>query len=109
MTEFLTEQEAALAEGLADMPGDLIPLRSEYLALKEQRDAITQAMDDIKGTFADRLKEDGLSGFILGGKVHARVSDVTNTRVDSKRLKAEMPTIHAKFLVVTKSQRVTVN
>jgi len=108
MTETI-DTAAALAEGLADMPADLIPLRDEYLALKEERDNLVKTMDSIKGQFADYIKDNGLQGLILEGKVHARVSNVTNSRVDSKRLKAEMPTVHAKFLIVTKSQRVTVN
>lgn len=109
MTELSTEQtEAALVEGLAEMPEDLIPLRLQYLALKDQRDDVLNQMDQIKSTFASRLKEQGLQGFLLYGKVRSRLSKVTNSRVDSKRLKDELPAVHAKYLVVTKNERVNV-
>lgn len=109
MTETNAEVEAALDEGLAEMPADLIPLRNEKLALDEQIDLLTARKKEITDAFGERLKTDGLQGFMLYGKVHARRSEVTNSRVDSKKLKTEMPHVFAKFLKVTKSVRITVN
>lgn len=109
MTETHAEQEAALLEGLAQMPDHLIPLRNEYLANKEAADELKARQDEIKAKFADELVESGLQGFILHGKVHARRSEVTNTRIDSTGLKEKMPHIWQQFVKTTKSVRVTVN
>jgi predicted phage-related endonuclease len=107
----MTEQidfDAALAEGLAPMPDHLIPLRDEYLSLKDEKDSLAERQDEIKAAFDAALKDDGLQGFILYGKVHARRSDVTNTRVNAKLLKEKMPHIYSKFLTVTKSVRINI-
>ena len=109
MTETHVEVEAALLEGLAEMPADLIPLRNEFLANKEAADALKARQDEIKSTFADKLVEEGLQGFLLHGKVHARRSEVTNTRIDSNALKEKLPHIWQQFVKTTKSVRVTVN
>jgi hypothetical protein len=109
MTETHVDMAAALLEGLAPMPAHLIPLRDESNALKEQIDALTERREKIKETFGKTLEADGLQGFILHGKVHARVSYVTNNRVDTKELRAKRPDVFQEFLVTTKSKRVTVN
>lgn len=109
MTETHVDLDAALLEGLAPMPAHLIPLRDESIALKEQIDELNARREDIKESFAKELQDSGLQGYILNGKVHARVSEVINTRVDAKELKLKMPHIYAKFLKVTKSVRTTVN
>lgn len=109
MAELTTEQTAALEEGLAEMPAELIEKREEFLVLKEQRDEINDQMSKIKDAFGDALKDQGLQGFLLHGKVHARRSEVITNRVDSGELKAKMPHIWKRFLKVSKSVRITVN
>jgi predicted phage-related endonuclease len=109
MTETYVDTEAALAEGLAPMPAHLIPLRDESNELKEQIDKLQERRDEIKSIFGKTLESEGLQGFILHGKVHARRSSVTSTNVDAKRLKTERPDVWAEFIRVVKSVRVTVN
>ncbi len=109
MVDTTEELEAAALEGIIDMPDDLIALRNEKLALGEEIDRLTSRKKEITDAFGERLKSEGMQGFILYGKVHARRSEVSTSRVDSKKLKDEMPHLHAKYLKVTKSVRVVVN
>lgn len=103
------EVEAAVLEGLAPMPEDLVPLRNRANELKEQIDQLTDARNSIKEIFGKRLEAESLQGFVLNGKVHARVSHGTRNSIDTKRLKAERPDIWAQYLKVTKYKSVTVN
>ena len=105
----LSEQEAAAAEGLVEMPVDLVALRNRKLALDEQKDAIIAEIDQIKATFDQRMAAYGVQGFVLNGKVHARRSEVKTSRVDTKKLKEAHPRIFAAFLKVTESVRITIN
>lgn len=105
----LDETEAAQLEGLAPMPQDLISKRQERLALKEQRDAIQARMDEIRDEFGARLEAEGLQGFVLNGKVHARRSVVQTRRVDSKKLKEKHPQIWRAFSILTESVRIVVD
>jgi predicted phage-related endonuclease len=109
MTETHVDMQAALAEGLAPMPAHLIPLRDESNDLKEQIDKLTERRDKIKEIFGKTLVAEGHQGFLLNGKVHARVSNVTNNRVDTKALREKRPDVFQEFLVTTKSQRIVVN
>lgn len=102
------EQEAALLEGLAEMPADLVSLRRRRLALKERKDKIQQEMDDIRDTFAERLEAEGLQGYMLSGKVKARRSEVTTHRADTNILKTKYPKIWAAVMKTTKSVRVDI-
>lgn len=108
-TDQMLEQEAALLEGLAEMPEDLVPLREKRLKLKAKIDTLQQEADEIRDTFGTRLESEGLQGYMLHGKVKARRTDVTNTRADSKMLKADFPEIWAKVVKVTKSVRVVID
>ena len=109
MTETHVDLVAALEEGLAPMPAHLIPLRDESNDLKEQIEALTARRDEIKDIFSKTLESNGLQGFLLNGKVHARRSKVTNTRLDAKKLKEEHPLLHAKYVIITQSVRVVIN
>lgn len=109
MTTTTEELEAALDEGLAPMPAHLIPLRQRAIKLKEQIDKLTAERNEIKEIFGKELDEAGLQGFVLHGKVHARVSHGTRTMVDSRELKAKMPQVWKRFLKTTKYRSVTVN
>lgn len=95
------ETDAALLEGLAPMPADLVALRNEKVALDDQVSLLNERLREIKDTFADRLHADNLVGYTLGSKVKARESHGTRTTVDSKQLKAEMPHIWAKYSKTT--------
>lgn len=108
-TAYQTEIEAALEEGIAPMPEDLIPLRDEMKALKAQLEVMKAREQEIKDTFGKRLAEAGLKGYLLHGKVHARISFGTRTTVDSKELKEKMPHIWQQFLKVTKYTSVRVD
>lgn len=105
----LDETEAAQAEALAVMPADLVALRARKLQLDEQKDLLTEEIEKIKGIFADRLVADGLQGYVYAGKVHARRSEGTSTRVDSKLLKEKHPQIYRAFLKTTHYVRMTIN
>ena len=104
----LDETEAAAAEALAPMPADLVALRERKLKLAEQRDLLNEQIDEIKGIFATRLVEDGLQGYVLAGKVHARRSLVRTSRLDSKKLKEKHPRIFAAFQTVTETVRINI-
>lgn len=108
MTEQALDMTAAALEGLAPMPDDLIPLRTRRLALMKRRDKLDEELDQIRDEFAERLEEDNLQGFILDGKVRARRSEVHNTRLDTKAIKAELPDVFAKYSKVTKSVRINI-
>lgn len=103
------EDEAAALEGLAKMPEDLIPLREEKIALDEQIDALTARKKEIQDTFGKRLDERGLVGFLLNGKVHARVTVGTRTGIDGKKLKDEKPSIWKKYLKTTAYRSVRID
>lgn len=105
----LTEAEAAELEGLAPMPADLIELREEKLALDKQIEELEGRKNEIKEIFGKRLEADGMQGFLLHGKVHARVTYGTRHGVDSKKLKEKMPHIWAQFMKITKYRSVTIN
>lgn len=105
----LDETEAAEAELLAPMPADVIALRERKLTLQAQVDLLNEEIGKIKDTVGQRLQEEGLQGYMYGGKVHARRSIVVSKRVDSKKLKEKHPRIWAAFLTTTESVRVTIN
>lgn len=112
MTEtMLTQEEIAAAEleALAPMPADLIPLREEKRQLDDQLEILNARVTEIKETFAKRLEEEGKQGYLLHGKVHARVSHGTRTGIDSKKLKEQMPHIWERFVKVTKYRSVRVD
>ncbi len=109
MTEILDETEAALNEGLAPMPEDLLQLRDEWIVLKDQIDMLNERKDEIKVIISKRLEDDGLQGYTWGGKVRARISSVTTPRLDSKKLKETMPHIWNQFIKITKSERFTMD
>jgi predicted phage-related endonuclease len=112
MTETaLTQEELAAAEleGIKPMPEDLVELREESNTLREEIDKLTARRNEIKDTFGKRLEQDAAQGYVLNGKVHARVTYGTRHTVDSKELKAKMPHIWSKFLKVTKYRSITVN
>lgn len=110
MTNINTEiNEAALEEGLAPMPADLIPLRDEMVALKEAMEQLEGRKKEIQEVFGKRLDEEGLVGFLLNGKVHARLTKGTRHTVDSKKLKEKMPHIWQQFLKVTAYRSVRVD
>ena len=108
-TVTMNEREAAEAEGLVEMPLDLIALRDRKLQLDEQKDALVAEIDKIKETFAQRMEAYGVQGFVLNGKVHARRSEVKTSRIDSKALKEAHPRLWAAFSKVTESVRVVIN
>lgn len=103
------EAAAAELEGLAQMPDDLVKLREEKLKLDKQLEKLQARKKEIQDTFGQRLKDDGLVGYLLHGKVHARRSQHTRTGVDSKRLKEELPVVYKNYLKVTSYTSVTVN
>ena len=103
------ETEAAALEGLAPMPADLIPLREEKRQLDEQLEVLNNRVSEIKETFGKRLEEAGLQGFLLNGKVHARVSHGTRHTIDSKKLKEQMPHIWERFMRATKYRSIRVD
>lgn len=109
MTNLLNEQEAALNEGLAEMPADVRQMRDEWLELKRQADNLNEVRNRLRDTIAERMKEDGVQGYVLDSKVKARTTSVTSVGVDSKALKEQMPTVWAKFSKITKSVRVTIS
>jgi predicted phage-related endonuclease len=100
---------AAELEGIAPMPADLIPLREEKLLVDKQLEELAARKKEIQEEFGKRLKEDGMVGYLLHAKVHARRSEHTRTSVDSKKLKDEMPHIYKNYLKVTAYTSVTVN
>lgn len=104
-----TEAQAAELESLLPMPEDLIPLREQKLELDKAKDEIQAQIDAIKAAFDARMLADQVQGYVLAGKVHARRSEVVTSRVDGKKLKAQLPQIFNRFLTVTKSVRVTIN
>lgn len=109
MTETQIDVDAAALEGLAIMPAHLIPLRDEFLNLKEQIDVLEARRDEIKEAFDTELRDNNLQGFILHGKVKSRRSDVTNTRLDARALKEKLPAIYAQYVKITKSVRLTIS
>lgn len=103
------EIDSAALEGIAPMPEDLIPLRNEKVALDEQISELQKRLREIKDTFAERLYDDGLIGYTLGSKVKARESHGTRHTLDSKKLKEEMPHVHAKYLKATEYVSINIS
>ena len=103
------EAEAAELEGLVKMPADLVTLRKEKLELDEKIDELTARKNEIRDEFGKRLEADNLVGFILNGKVHARLKHNTRTSVDSKKLKDELPDVYKNYLKTVPYTSVTIN
>lgn len=103
------EAEAAEFEGLVQMPADLVPLREEKLKLDKQLEKLQARKKEIQDEFGQRLKDDGMVGYLLHGKVHARRKQGTRTGVDVKRLKDELPLVYKNYLKVTDYVQITVN
>lgn len=100
---------AALLEGLAPMPTNIEQLRTEKLMIDKQKEILEARLAEIKAEVGQELEANGLNGFILNGKVHARLTKGTRTTVDGKKLKDEMPHIYPQYLKVTPYQSVTIN
>lgn len=109
MTNYTLDPDAALAEGLAPMPADLVSLRNESLSLSAEIDRLTARRDEIKASFSKRLEEDGLKGYILDGKVHARITQGNRSTIDSKQLRDAMPHIYAQYLRITPYTSIKIN
>lgn len=108
MTE-LTAKEAALLEGLAPMPEDLIPLRDEKMLLDEEIKRLEARKADIRDVFDERLKDAGLKAYMIGDEVRARRSEGQTTTLDSKLLKKEMPHVFTKYARTKPNVRVTIS
>lgn len=105
----LEETDALTLEALAPMPQDLIALREEKIAIQERIDALETRKKEIRDIFGQRLLDDGLQGYLLHGKVHARRTVVRSPRLDSKALKDKHPRIYAAFVKITESVRIVVD
>ena len=94
----LDETEAAQLEGLAPMPSDLVPLRERKLQLANEIAALEEELEQIKGTFNQRMKAAGVVGFTLLGKVRSRISTYDHPWIDQDDLRTRHPRIYKSVL-----------
>lgn len=105
----MTESEAALEEGYAPMPEDLKVDRERRLAIKQEIEQLEGEYAEIRERFLQRMDQDGVRGYLLNGKVHARIKTVVRQTVDSKALKTKMPHIWKQFVKTSETRSVNID
>ena len=76
---------------------------------KRQIEALEKANERIKALLVDELKERGGDSTIVAGQYKISESNVKQQRINAERLRQELPSVWAGFVVVTTYKRLNIN
>ena len=88
---------------------EIIRVATEYKKNKRQIEALEKANERIKALLVDELKERGGDSPLVAGQYKISESSVKQQRINSERLRQELPSVWAGFVVVTTYKRLNIN
>lgn len=84
-------------------------LCSEYKRNKRQMEELNKQQERIKALLVDELKERGGDAPLVAGQYKISESAVKQQRVNAERLRQELPSVWAGFVVVSTYKRLNIN
>ena len=88
---------------------EIIRVATEYKKNKRQIEELETANERIKALLVDELKERGEDSPIVAGQYKISESSVKQQRINAERLRQELPSVWAGFVVVTTYKRLNIN
>ena len=84
-------------------------LCSEYKRNKRQLEEINKHQERIKALLVDELRERRGDSPLVAGQYKISESAVKQQRINAERLRQELPSVWAGFVVVTTYKRLNIN
>lgn len=84
-------------------------LCSEYKRNKRQMEELNKQQERIKALLVDELKERGGDSPLVAGQYKISQSAVKQQRINAERLRQELPSVWAGFVVVSTYKRLSIN
>lgn len=84
-------------------------LCSEYKRNKRQMEELNKQQERIKALLVDELKERGGDDPLVAGQYKISESAVKQQRINAERLRQELPSVWAGFVVVSTYKRLNIN
>lgn len=84
-------------------------LCSEYKRNKRQMEELNKQQERIKALLVDELKERGGDSPLVAGQYKISQSAVKQQRINAERLRQELPSVWAGFVVVSICKRLSIN
>lgn len=84
-------------------------LCSEYKRNKRQMEELNKQQERIKALLVDELKERGGDSPLVAGQYKISQSAVKQQRINAERLRQELPSVWAGFVVVSTYKRLNIN
>lgn len=84
-------------------------LCSEYKRNKRQMEELNKQQERIKALLVDELKERGGDSPLVAGQYKISQSAVKQQRINAERLRQELPSVWAGFVVVSIYKRLSIN
>lgn len=84
-------------------------LCSEYKRNKRQMEELNKQQERIKALLVDELKERGGNDPIVAGQYKISESAVKQQRINAERLRQELPSVWAGFVVVSTYKKLNIN
>ena len=88
---------------------EIIRAATEYKKNKRQIEELEKANERIKALLVDELKERGGDSTLVAGQYKISQSDVKQQRINAERLRQELPSVWAGFVVVSTYKRLNIN
>lgn len=84
-------------------------LCSEYKRNKRQMEELNKQQERIKALLVDELKERGGDDPLVAGQYKISESAVKQQRINAERLRQELPSVWAGFVVVSTYKKLNIN
>lgn len=84
-------------------------LCSEYKRNKRQMEELNKQQEHIKALLVDELKERGGDDPLVAGQYKISESAVKQQRINAERLRQELPSVWAGFVVVSTYKKLNIN
>lgn len=88
---------------------EIIRVATEYKKNKRQIEALEKENERIKALLVDELRERGGGSPLVAGQYKISESAVKQQRINAERLRQELPSVWAGFVVVTEYKRLNIN
>lgn len=88
---------------------EIIRVATEYKKNKRQIEAMEKDNERIKALLVDELKERGGDSPLVAGQYKISESSVKQQRINAERLRKELPSVWAGFVVVSTYKRLNIN
>lgn len=88
---------------------EIIRVATEYKKNTRQIQELEKANERIKALLVDELKERGGDAPLVAGQYKISASSVKQQRINAERLRKELPSVWAGFVVVSTYKRLNIN